>query len=37
MEILGGTLILVDPSAAQIAGDIAIWFIGSFGMVVCFN
>lgn len=37
MEIIGGTLILVDPSIAQIVGDVVIWFIGSMGMVVCFN
>ena len=37
MEALGGTLIIVDPSVAQILGDIAIWLIGSLGMIVCFN
>ena len=37
MEIIGGILILVDSAIAQIVGDIVIWFMGSMGMVVCFN
>jgi hypothetical protein len=37
MEIIGGILILADPAIAQIVGDIVIWFMGSMGMIVCFN
>jgi hypothetical protein len=37
MEVIGGTLILVDPAIAQIFGDILIFFLGQMGMVVSFN
>ena len=34
---VGGTLVLVDPSVAQVVGDVAIWIIGSLGIMTCFN
>ena len=37
MEVIGGTLILVDPAIAQIVGDIVIFLMGPIGMVVYFN
>lgn len=34
---IGGTLMIVTPSTAQIIGDVIIWFIGTFAIVVCAN